>query len=90
MNTGALTIALPQTLRQPQAMVWLAGLRLPSAAGQQMVLDASPLSSFDSSALACLIEVRRRVESLGSRLEIRGMSERLQRLAQVYGLADLL
>ena len=85
-----MTIALPQTLRQPQAMAWLAGLRLPDVAGQQWVLDASPLISFDSSALACLIEVRRRVQAQGGQLTIRGLSESLQRLAQVYGLTDLL
>mgnify|MGYP003334420627 FL=1 len=90
MSSAELTIALPQTLRQPQVMTWLAGLRLPAAAGQALVIDASPLISFDSSALACLIEVRRRVEALGGRMEIRGLSDRLQRLAQVYGLADLL
>jgi phospholipid transport system transporter-binding protein len=71
-------------------MAWLAGLRLSDVAGQQWVLDASPLISFDSSALACLIEVRRRVQAQGGQLTIRGLSESLQRLAQVYGLTDLL
>jgi phospholipid transport system transporter-binding protein len=71
-------------------MAWLAQWRLPAQAGQTLVLDASPLTSFDSSALACLIEVRRRVIAWGGQLQIRGLPDRLQRLAQVYGLADLL
>ena len=33
---------------------------------------------------------RRRLLALGASLQVTGLSERLQRLAQVYGLADLL
>ena len=88
MNSNQVTLRMPDTLRHAQAMDWLGGIHI--TPGQTIVLDASALRSFDSSALACLIEVRRRVEALGGRMEIRGLSDRLQRLAQVYGLADLL
>jgi phospholipid transport system transporter-binding protein len=83
-------LSLPATLRHEQAMSWLAQLRLPAQAGQTLVLDASALRSFDSSALACLIEVRRRVIAWGGSIQVTGLPDRLQRLAQVYGLADLL
>ena len=90
MSQAALTLTLPSTLRHAQVMGWLDSLRLPAQSGQTVVLDASALTSFDSSALACLIEVRRRLLALGASLQVTGLSERLQRLAQVYGLADLL
>jgi phospholipid transport system transporter-binding protein len=83
-------LTLPANLRHEQVMPWLAQLRLPAAAGHPLVLDASPLQSFDSSALACLIEVRRRVLAWGGSLKVTGLPDRLQRLAQVYGLSDLL
>ncbi len=83
-------LTLPATLRHEQAMSWLAQLRLPAQAGQTLVLDASPLQSFDSSALACLIEVHRRAIAWGGQIKVTGLPDRLQRLAQVYGLADLL
>lgn len=83
-------LSLPATLRHAQAMAWLAQLRLPAQTSRPLVLDASPLVSFDSSALACLLEVRRRVIAWGGQLQVQGLPDRLQRLAQVYGLADLL
>jgi phospholipid transport system transporter-binding protein len=84
------TIALPAKLRHDQAMAWLDGLRLPTGADGATVIDASALASFDSTALACLIEVRRRAQILGTSVQITGLPDRLQRLAKVYGLADLL
>jgi phospholipid transport system transporter-binding protein len=89
MNPTA-DLTLPATLRHPQTMAWLAQWRSPPRTGRPLVLDASPLQSFDSSVLACLIEVRRRVNASGGELKVTGLPDRLQRLAQVYGLADLL
>jgi phospholipid transport system transporter-binding protein len=71
-------------------MAWLDGLRLPTGTDGTTVIDASALTSFDSTALACLIEVRRRAQFLGTSVQITGLPDRLQRLANVYGLADLL
>ncbi len=89
MNPPA-DLTLPATLRHPQVMAWLSQCHWPDHPGRALVLDASPLQSFDSSALACLIETRRRVIARGGELKITGLPDRLQRLAQVYGLADLL
>ncbi len=83
-------LTLPATLRHPQVMDWLVQWRAPAQPGRTLVLDASPLQSFDSSALACLLEIHRRVIAGGGQLKVTGLPDRLQRLAQVYGLADLL
>lgn len=89
MNAGDFTLQMPAKLRHEQAMGWLQGLSLP-ARGQTAVLDASALQSFDSSALACMIELHRRVQAAGVGWRVVGMPDRVQRLAQVYGLAELI
>ncbi len=55
-----------------------------------VVVDASALDRFDSSALAVLLEFRRESLSLGKRLAIRAMPERLRDLAALYGIGELL
>jgi phospholipid transport system transporter-binding protein len=91
VNAAAADIVLPAELRHAQAMTWLNTLRWPNeAADRACVVDAQALRSFDSSALACLLELRRRQAQRGGALRIVGLNERLQRLALVYGLADLL
>ncbi|MDR0457734.1 MAG: STAS domain-containing protein [Burkholderiaceae bacterium] len=55
-----------------------------------VVVDAAPLARFDSSALAVLIECRRKVLQAGRRFAMRGMSARLAELARLYGVAELL
>jgi phospholipid transport system transporter-binding protein len=71
-------------------MAWLNGLHLPTGEESEAIIDASTLASFDSTVLACLMEIRRRAQMLGTRVQITGLPDRLQRLAKVYGLADLL
>ena len=89
MTTDTHTLRLPATLRQAQAMAWLQGLTLP-VRGQLAVLDASGLQSFDSAALACLIELKRRALAGGWHIRVEGLPDRARRLAQVYGLAELI
>ena len=55
-----------------------------------VVVDAGALDRFDSSALAVLLEFRRESLSLGKRLAIRAMPERLRDLAALYGIGELL
>ncbi len=64
------------------------GLR--SEPDSTVVVDASALDRFDSSALAVLLEFRRESLSLGKRLAIRAMPERLRDLAALYGIGELL
>lgn len=53
-------------------------------------LNASSLTHFDSAALASLLAVHRRVRSRGERLQLVALPERLQDLATLYGVRDLL
>lgn len=58
--------------------------------GDQVVADASALRSFDSSALAVLLDCRREALALGKRLFVSRMPQRLRDLAVLYGVAELL
>ena len=89
MNDTELTLCMPHTLRHAQAMEWLQSLDWPPR-GQAGVLDASALQSFDSSALACMIELKRRALERGVVMRTVGIPDRLGRLAQAYGLAELI
>jgi phospholipid transport system transporter-binding protein len=55
-----------------------------------VVLDASDLVDFDSSALAVLLGLRRVLSQRGSALHIAGMTPRLRELAALYGVLELL
>ncbi|MDB5742111.1 MAG: anti-sigma-factor antagonist domain protein [Polaromonas sp.] len=57
---------------------------------KDVVLDATDLQRFDSSALAILLACRRRSLAAGKTFAVRGASERLLQLAGVYGVAALI
>jgi phospholipid transport system transporter-binding protein len=85
-------LVLPAELTHAQARVCLRmlvqGLR--AEAGPQVLVDASALQRFDSSALAVLLEVRRECLAQGKTLVPQGLSARLSDLAALYGVAGLL
>lgn len=85
-------LALPQELTQTQATACLATLldELGKQPAPNVVVDASSLRRFDSSALAVLLEFRRHCGVLGKQFSIRGLPNRLRDLAVLYGIADLL
>lgn len=85
-------LKLPVTLMHDQANACLAQwvTQLPALAPDHVVLDASDLSEFDSSALAVLLGLRRVLAEKGSALTIQGMTPRLRELASLYGVIDLL
>jgi phospholipid transport system transporter-binding protein len=85
-------LVLPQELTQSQATACLRGLvqGLPQEAGPDVVVDASGLSRFDSSALAVLLEFRRATLATGKRFVISGLPSRLGDLAKLYGIDALL
>ena len=64
------------------------GLR--SQSGPEVVVDATGLSRFDSSALAVLLEFRRETLAMGKRFSIRSLPTRLADLAKLYGIDELL
>jgi phospholipid transport system transporter-binding protein len=56
----------------------------------QVVLDASELQQFDSSALAILLDCRRQALAMGKTFAVSSMPHRLLQLAGVYGVAELI
>ena len=85
-------LALPLELTQSQATACLASLLtgLRAESGPEVVLDATSLDRFDSSALAVLLEFRRQTLGMGKQLSIRGLPVRLRDLATLYGIVELL
>ena len=85
-------LVLPSELTQHQATACLQmlvqGLR--SQPDPVVVADASALSSFDSSALAVLLECRRQAHALGKTFGVKSLHPRLRELAALYGVGELL
>ena len=85
-------LVLPTELTHAEANACLRmlvqGLR--AQTGADVVVDASALTRFDSSALAVLLEFRRESLALGKRFSIRGLPTRLHDLAALYGINALL
>lgn len=85
-------LSLPPTLTQAHATACLdtltTGLRNEESA--QVVVDAALLRSFDSSALAVLLEFRRECARAGKRFVVQGLPQRLRDLAALYGIEKLL
>jgi len=85
-------LMLPTEVTHAQASACLQmlvqGLR--SEAGSAIIVDASPLLRFDSSALALLLECRRESLARGKSFSVRGLPSRLRDLAGLYGVAGLL
>ncbi len=85
-------LLLPSELTHAQASACLRGLvqTLRAQSDPEVVLDATALSRFDSSALAVLLAFGRESLALGKRWSIRGLPSRLADLATLYGVAELL
>lgn len=85
-------LALPAVLTLREATA--CGMRLREAVagaqGDQVVVDASALSQFDSAALAVLLDFRRHCASQGKTIAVAGMAPRLVALAALYGVEGLL
>jgi phospholipid transport system transporter-binding protein len=67
----------------------LAAMSAPAVAGR-FEIDASALQEVDSSALALLLDATRQALARGLSLRIQGAPGRLQQLAALYGVAELL
>lgn len=85
-------LTLPVTLTQTQAQDCLETLAqgVHSETEAQVVVDAARLRSFDSSALAVLLALRRECAKAGKRFSVRGLPDRLRDLAALYGVEALL
>ncbi|MDR6536245.1 anti-anti-sigma factor [Variovorax sp. WS11] len=85
-------LVLPPKLTHDEAPACVLMLRqgLAGQAASSMVVDASALAQFDSSALAVLLECRREASALGRGFAVKGLPPRLRELASLYGVAGLL
>jgi phospholipid transport system transporter-binding protein len=63
---------------------------LKSESEASVVVDASNLTQFDSSALAVLLECHRAADAWGKPFELRGAPPKLVALAKLYGVETLL
>ena len=85
-------LVLPEELTHAQAAACCRMLAqaLRSEPGQQAVADASALRSFDSSALAVLLDCRREALALGKSFSVSQAPAKLRELAVLYGVSELL
>lgn len=89
-------LKLPPTLMHEHADAcltqWVSQLQIKDNTVQPepVLVDASALSDFDSSALAVLLGLRRVAKAQGRSVLVEGMSARLRELATLYGVLDLL
>ena len=85
-------LVLPPRLTHAEAPACVRMLQegLQSQSGSALVIDASGLTQFDSSALAVLLECRREASAMGRGFAVKGLPARLRELATLYGVAGLL
>ena len=83
-------LTLPATLTYRQALDVRQALSAQTNTLPAVVLDASALKQFDSSALAVLLACRRQAIATGKNFEVHGLPEKLTQLAGLYGVAELL
>ncbi len=83
---------LPQTLTLANAGAALQALQAAAAnrGDAALDIDASTLQSFDTAALALLLQARRLAQGTGHELQVHGASPQLTQLARLYGVAELL
>jgi phospholipid transport system transporter-binding protein len=78
------------TLRESRDTLRLLAQALQGEKDGEVVIDASPLQQFDTSALAVLIECRRLAQAWGRAFSVRNAPDKLSALAELYGVGDLL
>lgn len=85
-------LLLPETLTLAEARdaLRLLDVALKRESEPLLVIDASQLKRFDSSALAVLLECRRLADAWGKRFELRELPAQLEALARLYGVDALL
>ncbi len=84
-------LTLPPSLTHAVAVEFSRGLQhAVRSQTSEVVADASGLNEFDSSALAVLLECRREALLAGKTFSVRGAPARLNQLATLYGVAELI
>jgi len=84
-------LSLSATLTHAHATAQLAQWepQLARLRGEPVTVDCAALAHFDSAALALVLELARRARACGSVFQLRGVPQRLQDLAAVYGLETI-
>ena len=84
-------LSFPAVVTQAQALAVVRGLKAQVAAkAEGVVLDASALSQFDSSALAVMLACRRDALAAGKTFAVQSLPPKLAQLASLYGVAELI
>lgn len=85
-------LVLPIEITHSQARDCALAVRqdMMAAPDSQVVLDASQLVKFDSSALATMLQCRREALALGKNFAVHGLTPHLAKLAALYGVEGLL
>ena len=85
-------LSLPALLTHDQATACAQslGLGIRAERGDNVVIDASALEKFDSSALAVLLQCRRDSVASGKSFAVTGQPIKLRELANLYGISELL
>ena len=78
------------TLRESRDTLRMLSQALQGEPDAGVVIDASPLTHFDTSALAVLIECRRLAQAWGKGFAVRQPPSKLTALAKLYGVDQLL
>jgi len=86
------TVALPDLVTLPVASAVLQSMSkaLESQAGTSASVDAQGLKTFDSSAVAVLLELRRMLALNGRQLQVVNLPPKLKELVALYGVSELL
>ncbi len=78
------------TMRESRDTLRLLSQALQGETEREVVVDASPLQQFDTSALAVLLECRRLAQTFGRPFSVRNAPAKLAALATLYGVDELL
>ncbi len=86
-----MTLKLPAAAHLPEAAALAQQFGAEIAGGSgPAVLDASALSTFDTSTIALLMQLQRDAHRAGRSLALQGLPAQLLQLAELYGVDGLL
>jgi len=86
------TVALPDlvTLSVASSVLQSMSKALELQTGMAATVDAQGLKTFDSSAVAVLLELRRTLAQRGRQLQVVHLPPKLKELVALYGVSELL
>lgn len=90
MDAASLRLPAELTHAQARACAQALGAQIAAAPQARVDVDASALATFDSSALAVLLDCRRAALVAGKSLAVAGLPPGLQAMARLYGVQALL